>query len=162
MPVPEIKPQPASPEKHENKKETKKKFKPKPGPQPQLQPPIIPPGPMPMSQPPVQSEEFKYPAPQLEGAADVKAMIRREIDEGIKTMVLPVIEAQMKHFAESFQHIVAKEVAMLRQSVEAETSKMQYTVRVQEALLHREEPLKVTWNGCFPSAPNLRTLWNSK
>ncbi len=70
-----------------------------------------------------------------EDIENLKSLIKQEIDEGIRTAVLPILDAHMKQFAESFQQLVAKEVSQLKQSVEAETAKMQSTVRVIHHIL---------------------------
>lgn len=57
----------------------------------------------------------------------IKEMVKKEIAEGMKTVMMPVLDVYMKQMTENFHLLVSKEVRMLKEVVEAETGKMQNT-----------------------------------
>lgn len=72
-----------------------------------------------------------------EATINLKALIKKEIDEGIKTLVLPIIDSHMKRFEIQFKKLVGQEVASLKSILQSETIKMQNTGQVFETFMER-------------------------
>jgi hypothetical protein len=72
-----------------------------------------------------------------ETTINLKALIKKEIDEGIKTLVLPIIDSHMKRFEIQFRELVGQEVASLKSILQSETIKMQNTGQVFETFMER-------------------------
>ena len=89
------------------------------------------------------SRPIEVPPPATESQHELRAMIKKEVDDGIKNVVLPVIESHMKHFADGFQQLIAKEVALLKQTVEHETATMQGTSKTFEQFI--EKLMETSW-----------------
>eukprot|EP00826_Nyctotherus_ovalis_P058934 TRINITY_DN8152_c0_g2_i10.p1 TRINITY_DN8152_c0_g2~~TRINITY_DN8152_c0_g2_i10.p1 ORF type:complete len:405 (+),score=121.73 TRINITY_DN8152_c0_g2_i10:621-1835(+) len=85
-----------------------------------------------------QQELPDQPEPALEETKiNLKSLIKKEIDEGIKTLVLPIIDSHMKRFESQFRELVAQEVANLKAILQSETLKMQSTAQVFETFMER-------------------------
>ena len=82
----------------------------------------------------VPKEEIVVP---VDSEMSVKEIVKREVEDGIKTVVIPIIETHMKYFEEEFKDMVKREVCTLKQNVEQETVKVESTAKIFKALIER-------------------------
>ena len=82
-------------------------------------------------------KEAKPIQAQEEVKENIRDVIKKEIDNAIKTTVLPVIEHHMSQFENEFHTLISNEIATLRKTVEEESTKMQSTGKVFEMFMER-------------------------
>ena len=82
-------------------------------------------------------KEATEPPEVEESTINLKSLIKKEIDEGIKTLVLPIIESHMKRFESEFRELIGHEVDNLKGIVQNETIKMTSTGKVFEMFMKR-------------------------
>ena len=72
-----------------------------------------------------------------ESLSTVKSIIKKEVEDGINNVIIPMIESQMNYFEEEFKEMVKREVSILKQNVEQETAKVQYTTRIFKDIVEK-------------------------
>lgn len=77
------------------------------------------------------------PVTSEESNTNMKILIKKEVDEGMKTLVLPAIESYMKEFQGQFQNTIGHEIATLRNTAQNEITKMKNSSADFDAFMQR-------------------------